>query len=84
MLNKISKNSKKILKNRLFTNYFEKIKGENMVDNKKCITCGACMSICPVNAISIVDGKAQIDPKKCIKCGSCAQFCPVGAITIQK
>ena len=46
-----------------------------MVDEKKCITCGACMSICPVNAISIVKGKAQIDIKKCIKCGKCEKEC---------
>ena len=54
-----------------------------MVDEKKCITCGACVSICPVGAIKIVDGKATINPKKCIKCNSCAQFCPVGAIEIE-
>ena len=45
------------------------IKGENMVDEKKCICCGACTAICPVNAIKIQNGKAKIDPKKCIKCG---------------
>lgn len=55
-----------------------------MVDEKKCIACGACVSICPVGAISIVKGKAQINPKKCIQCGSCAQFCPVTAIEIKK
>ena len=55
-----------------------------MVDNKKCITCGACVSICPVGAIKIVDGKAQISEKKCIKCGNCSQFCPVAAIEIKK
>lgn len=55
-----------------------------MVDEKKCIGCGACASICPVSAIKLVNGKAQIDPKKCIKCGSCQQFCPVGAIDISK
>jgi len=55
-----------------------------MVDEKKCITCGACVSICPVNAIKIEKGKAKINPKKCIKCGSCAQFCPVNAIKIEK
>ena len=54
-----------------------------MVDEKKCITCGACISICPVGAIKIVDNKATINPKKCIKCNSCAQFCPVGAIEIE-
>ncbi len=54
-----------------------------MVDEKKCITCGACVSICPVGAIKIVNGKATINQKKCIKCQSCAQFCPVGAIDIK-
>lgn len=54
-----------------------------MVDEKKCIACGACISLCPVNAIKLVNGKAQINPKKCIKCGSCAQFCPINAINIQ-
>jgi len=55
-----------------------------MVDEKKCIGCGACASICPVNAIKLVNGKSKIDPKKCIKCGSCAQFCPVAAIDLNK
>ncbi len=55
-----------------------------MVDEKKCIGCGACASICPVKAIKLVNSKAVIDPKKCIKCGSCAQFCPVGAIEIKQ
>ena len=51
-------------------------KGEIMVDEKKCIPCGACVSICPVGAITIVKGKAQINPKKCIKCGKCTEICP--------
>ena len=55
-----------------------------MIDEKKCITCGACVSICPVSAIKIVKGKAKLDPKKCIKCGSCASFCPMNAIDINK
>jgi len=67
---------------KIMSNRFNK--GESMVDEKKCIGCGACASICPVNAIKIVNGKANIDPKKCIKCGSCAQFCPVSAIEIKK
>lgn len=55
-----------------------------MVDTKKCITCGACVSICPVGAIKIVKGKACIDTKKCIRCGGCASFCPMNAITIKQ
>ena len=55
-----------------------------MVDENKCIGCGACASICPVGAITLKNGKATIDKKKCIKCGACQNYCPVGAIDISK
>lgn len=73
-----------------FTNIFFYVKllkvskEKNMVDKRKCISCGTCIDICPVGAISWgEDGKAQIDPNKCIKCHSCESMCPVGAITIE-
>lgn len=47
--------------------------------NDECISCGACESECPVNAISEGDGKYIIDPNLCIDCGACADVCPVGA-----
>ena len=45
----------------------------------ECISCGACASECPVDAISEGDGKYVIDADKCIECGACADTCPVGA-----
>ncbi len=55
-----------------------------MVDKRKCISCGTCIEVCPVGAISFdEDGKAKIDPKKCIKCHTCEGMCPVGAIKIE-
>lgn len=44
-----------------------------------CISCGACASECPVDAISEGDSKYEIDADKCIECGACADVCPVGA-----
>lgn len=44
-----------------------------------CIACGACMSECPVDAISEGE-KYSIDPVTCIDCGACAAVCPVEAI----
>lgn len=44
-----------------------------------CISCGACASECPVEAISEGDGKYVIDADKCIDCGACANACPVDA-----
>lgn len=51
------------------------------VNQEKCIGCGACVSMCPVSAISFDDnGKAKIDKEKCIHCGACQATCPVEAI----
>ncbi len=57
--------------------------GGKMVDKKKCISCGTCVAICPVGAISFdEDGKALIDKSKCIHCGTCEASCPVAAIKL--
>ena len=49
-------------------------------DEKKCNGCSACKSICPKDAISIVDSidyyDAVIDLNKCIDCGLCKRVCP--------
>ena len=45
----------------------------------ECISCGACASECPVEAISEGDGKYVIDAATCIDCGNGADTCPVGA-----
>lgn len=51
------------------------------VDKEKCITCGACLTVCPVGAISMVEGKADIEQDICISCGACVGECPVEAIS---
>ena len=51
------------------------------IDKSKCISCGTCIAICPVSAISYdADNKAVIDKAKCINCGACKASCPVNAI----
>lgn len=45
-----------------------------------CNGCGACVPICPTNAISMQDGKAKIDPFQCTGCGACIPVCPQEAI----
>ena len=40
-----------------------------------CISCGACASECPVEAISEGDDYYVIDADACIDCGSCANAC---------
>lgn len=56
-----------------------------MVNKQKCVGCGTCVNMCPVEAISFdEDGKAQIDKNICIKCGTCEAVCPVNAIKIER
>jgi Fe-S-cluster-containing hydrogenase component 2 len=50
------------------------------VEAKKCIDCKKCLSVCPEDAIIIVNGKAIIDKQECIGCGRCLRVCPESAI----
>jgi len=48
-----------------------------------CEDCGACISACPYQAISMDRGSFElhIDFNKCVACGKCAGVCPVNAIS---
>lgn len=47
-----------------------------------CIGCGACVGVCPVEALSLNDeGKSVCDEGTCIDCGACVGTCPVEAIS---
>lgn len=49
----------------------------------KCIKCGRCIGVCPVNAIAFdTADKALIEQSKCIGCSECISFCPVKAISM--
>lgn len=45
-----------------------------------CVSCGACVSECPVDAISEGSDKYVIDADACTDCGACAEACPSEAI----
>ncbi|MBN7772084.1 glycyl-radical enzyme activating protein [Clostridium aminobutyricum] len=46
----------------------------------KCIVCGHCIGVCPVNAISAGDHEIVIDREKCIACRKCIEICCSGAL----
>ncbi len=51
------------------------------VNVELCIGCGACIDVCPMKAIVMVNGKANIEEEKCRNCRVCQRTCPVGAIS---
>jgi len=53
------------------------------VDTEKCFSCGSCVALCPVEAISIEkDSTVKFDKEKCLgsTCSICVDACPARAI----
>lgn len=51
------------------------------VDKEKCIGCGQCVDVCPVEAIKL-DNDIAVISDECIECGACADECPSEAISL--
>lgn len=53
------------------------------VDEEKCVHCGACYSLCPVDAIKIEeDFSVVFDEGQCVRCEACLDACPMAAISL--
>ncbi len=50
------------------------------VNRDICGYCGACVSVCPENAIELIDLHLNIDYQICKNCLSCVKVCPLGAM----
>jgi MinD superfamily P-loop ATPase len=53
------------------------------VDSDKCFSCGSCIALCPVEAISLAkDSTVQFDKERCVgsTCSVCVDACPARAI----
>jgi Fe-S-cluster-containing hydrogenase component 2 len=50
---------------------------------KECTQCGACLEICPVDALEMGEGAPVVDEQWCIGCGVCATVCPSDAISMK-
>ena len=59
--------------------------GEHIVRNeKKCFSCGACVSVCPTKAFSFDPDtfEVKLNIEKCVACGSCLSACSTHAVTL--
>ena len=57
------------------------------IETGKCVGCGKCRKICPVDAIGMTEEngvkKARVVPERCIGCGVCIKHCPTKALRLE-
>ena len=50
----------------------------------ECTGCGACVKVCPTDAIAGETKKLHvIDEVQCIRCGTCMDVCKFGAVKVE-
>jgi len=54
-----------------------------IVDRESCGYCGACVSVCPKDALDLIDLHLSVDRSKCTGCLTCVKVCPVGALEME-
>jgi ferredoxin len=62
------------------------------VEAATCNGCGACMTACPIEAMSLVSAndphlplrrKARVNEEICLGCGVCVRACPKGSLALR-
>lgn len=55
------------------------------VDPEKCVGCGECVDICPVEVYELQDEKSvPVNEEECVGCESCIEVCEEDAIQIEE
>jgi NAD-dependent dihydropyrimidine dehydrogenase PreA subunit len=58
---------------------------EVTVDNDKCVGCGDCVDICPVEVYELQDEKlVPVNAEECVGCESCIEVCEQEAISVKE
>ena len=54
------------------------------IDRERCLRCGACVSVCPVDVLELTEQGIFWMKERCTFCGICAKMCPVGSIEVKR
>jgi len=55
------------------------------VDAEKCVGCGECVAICPMQVFELRQGKAVVvNGEDCLGCESCVEACEPAAIAVSE
>ncbi|MBU3227324.1 ATP-binding protein [Clostridium algidicarnis] len=55
-----------------------------VIDDDKCVSCGACVNVCQFNALAKVKDDIMLFQKLCHGCGACGIVCKYNALTYEK
>jgi NAD-dependent dihydropyrimidine dehydrogenase PreA subunit len=54
-------------------------------DLELCVSCGACISVCPAGVLSLdAEKNLVMEKEKCHRCGICVTVCPRRSLSIQE
>jgi ferredoxin len=53
------------------------------IKNDLCDFCGTCVSVCPEDAIELLEARLVIDQEKCSECKKCVKVCPFEVLEVQ-
>lgn len=59
-----------------------KVKRRVVVDHNLCFFCGACVAVCPPDAIFLETAFLKINNQTCTLCERCVNMCPVHALSM--
>jgi ferredoxin len=62
----------------------EKLEGNILKDEDKCVDCCECYGVCPTKAILIKDNRMLLDNDDCIRCKACIEVCPTRALSLRE
>ncbi len=51
-----------------------------LITDDLCDFCGTCVSVCPVDAIELLEARLIIDQNKCTNCLKCVKACPFAVL----